>query len=294
MQLESWGLVMKLNKRKLLLVLASVFLVLAGSFLVIRQGIWHANARKYIKSQVPTLFIHGYGSSYKAEKKLVNFALNSGASSGVIRANVDRQGKVTLQGKFTATVNNPLVEVNFTDNKNPNYQTDGSYLKAVVKKLQESYHIKTFNVVAHSMGNMALAYYMLANAQDESLPKLNKEVNLAGHYNGIIGYNEPSQRNLLADGKPVEMTRNYQELLALRKLYPRQVEVLNIYGNLQDKTNSDGRVAVESAKSLRYLLAKRIKSYREIEIKGRGGQHSQLHENRRVAKEIVNFLFLKG
>ena len=280
--------------RKFLVMGASLFILLAGGFLVIRQGIWHANAKKYRQSQVPTLYLHGYGSSYKAEESLVKAALNSGASSGVIRANVSKSGKVSLKGKFTTNVNNPLVEVNFADNKNGNYYQDGAYLKAVVEKLQARYQIKQFNVVAHSMGNMAVAYYLLDNGQDKNLPRLNKQVSLAGHYNGILDYDAPKDASLRKDGAPKVQTNSYQALLPLKKRYPKQVAVLNIYGDLNDGSHSDGRVANASSKSLAYLVADRAASYQELVIKGKGGQHSRLHENRRVAQQIVNFLFLKS
>lgn len=59
------------------------------------------------------------------------------------------------------------------------------------------------------------------------------------------------------------MDPTYQELLSLRKTFPRETKVLNIYGDLGDGSHSDGDVPVNSAKALKYLLAGRAKSYRE-------------------------------
>ena len=164
----------------------------------------------------------------------------------------------------------------------------------MVEKLQARYQIKQFNVVAHSMGNMAVAYYLLDNGQNKKLPRLNKQVSLAGHYNGILNYDAPKDASLRKDGAPKVQTNSYQALLPLKKRYPKQVAVLNIYGDLNDGSHSDGRVANASSKSLAYLVADRAASYQELVIKGKGGQHSRLHENRRVAQRIVNFLFLKS
>ena len=54
----------------------------------------------------------------------------------------------------------------------------------------KTYGFKKFNAVAHSMGNLTLAYYMLDNGQNKNCPNCKKQVNLAGHYNGIIGLDD--------------------------------------------------------------------------------------------------------
>ncbi|WP_247224419.1 alpha/beta hydrolase [Weissella cibaria] len=98
-----------------------------------------------------------------------------------------------------------------------------------------------------------------------------------------------------AQGKPMKMVSYYEWLLAHRDNYPnQQVAVLNMYGDLHNGSHSDGRVTTTSAKSLRYLLGNRPKSYREKEIVGPNAQHSKLHENNQVVnREMINFLWGK-
>ena len=66
--------------------------------------------------------------------------------------------------------------------------------------------------------------------------------------------------------------------------------MLNIFGDLQDGSKSDGSVAVSSAKSYKYLINGRAKSYREVEIKGKHAQHSRLHRNAQVDRLLIRFL----
>ena len=40
------------------------------------------------------------------------------------------------------------------------------------------------------MGNMTLSQYMLTYGNDKSLPKLDKQVNIAGPFNGVLNMNE--------------------------------------------------------------------------------------------------------
>ena len=82
-------------------------------------------------------------------------------------------------------------------------------------------------------------------------------------------------------------------MLKLRSTFPTNNRVLNIYGDKEDGSHSDGDVPVNSAKSLKYLVSGRAKSYREVEIKGANAQHSTLHNNSQVNRELINFLWRK-
>ena len=60
-------------------------------------------------------------------------------------------------------------------------------------------------------------------------------VSMAGHYDGIVGINdEPNKTKIDAKtGKPSQMEPEYRALLSLRNIFPRETNVLNIFGNLE-------------------------------------------------------------
>lgn len=241
----------------------------------------------------PTLFLHGWGSSINAEKQMTSAAERAGVTNSVTQALVDRQGRVHLKGRIPPHARNPIIEVGFKDNRNPNYHQDGRWLKQVILKLQQQYQIKNMNLVGHSMGNMAISYYLLDNAHNQRLPKLRKQVAISGHFAGIIGAGDrPHRLRLAATGRPNHIDNNYRTLMGLRQRYPnKQVKVLNIFGDKNNGTNSDGDVTNASAQSLRYLVQTRALSYQERKIVGPDGQHSRLHESRRVDRILINFLW---
>lgn len=111
-------------------------------------------------------------------------------------------------------------------------------------------------MVGHPYGNIAIVYYMLQHGSDTSLPKLVKQVDIAGHFNGIIGMDEREENSLDGEGKPTSMTESYEELLSL-------------------------------------LLKGHVKSYQEKEITGPNGQHSKHHETALVDKPLNAFLWGK-
>lgn len=258
---------------------------------------------KAVSKTTPTFFFHGWGSSYHAEEKMVQAIKHADVTKSVIRVNVKRNGKAVMHSTLNSHARNPIVEVNFDDNKLSGarsyvkaYQNRGAiYVRNAINAVVNRYHYQHINIVAHSMGNLEDAYYIKRFIRTNSRIKLDHLVAIAGHYDGIVGMDDEPNRLKLdsKSGKPNRMVPEYRGLLSLRRTFPRNTRVLNIFGNLENGTNSDGDVSVNSARSLRYLLNGRAKSYHELMIKGKNAQHSHLHNNRQVNQALVKFLWQK-
>lgn len=238
---------------------------------------------------IPTFFFHGYGSSAKAEHQMTTAALKAGVTHTVIRANVSEDGKVSFNKAMAKSTKNPIVEVNLEDNQSG----DVSYVKDAIVAFEKKYHYQKINLVGHSMGNLMIANYIKENYNNKNLPQINKVVSIAGHYNGYLGEEEGRTAKIKnkQTGEPDKFAPGFKNLLSLRKTYPKNIEVLNIYGDKKDGSNSDGSVSVASAQSYKYLINGRAKSYREVEITGKNAQHSRLHENKEVDKYLIDFLW---
>lgn len=283
-----------MRKRSIIALSTFLFIALVSLFLIYNRQTKGLNSRDYIQSSTPTLFFHGYGSSANAEKHMTEAARQAGVTQTIITATVDRHAQVTLKGDIPKDAVNPIVMVEFEDNRNANYAQDGEYAAAVVRELQARYGFKKMNFVAHSMGNMSILFYLLEHGQNEELPQLQKQVNIANHVNGLEGMDLPANLTILDSktGKPSAMSDSYQKLLGLREIYPQdQVDVLNIYGDF--KNQSDGSVLNVSSRSLKYLVIDNAKSYQEKRVTGPLAQHSQLHENPEVDRLLIDFLWGK-
>lgn len=210
---------------------------------------------------IPTFFFHGWGASANAESQMANAAKKAGVSNTIIQADISKNGTVQLKGAIPKNAKNPIIKVNLEDNQSGKT----SYVKDVITAISNKYHYA----------------------------KINKVVSIAGHYDGYLG-EEAGQKAKIKNkktGEPDIYSDSFKRLLPLRKHYPRQIEVLNIYGNKEDGSNSDGSVSVASAQSYKYLINGRAKSYSEVEIKGKNAQHSKLHENKEVDKLLIDFLW---
>ena len=286
------------RKRKAILFSILIIVILLSSIYFLKNNYQKENGAS-IRIDTPTLFVHGWGSSYHAEESMVAYAQKQHATNSVIRADVSSNGKVTLIGTIKKRAKNPVVEVNLQNNKSIFAGTNNqiaamnkssNYIKDVINALQKRYRFNCINLVGHSMGNLQIAFYLRNNATNAHMPQLNKQVSIAGHYNGYIGeQGAPNKTVLNRAGKPQKMSAGYRGLISLRKKFPQKAAVLNIYGDMG--SGSDGDVTVNSARSYRYLVSKRARSYQEKEIRGSRAQHSKLHENTKVDRLLVNFLW---
>ena len=277
------------------LLVVALGIVLLVTFTHKKQDSQATSGSKFANKQVPTLFLHGYAGSVNSEKYMVQRAKAQGVSKNIITATVLRDGDdVVLRGKLSKMRKIQLYKYNLkTISKG--LCKNAQWLKNVLVKLQHKYHFQHFNFVGHSMGNMTLSQYMLTYGNDKSLPKLDKQVNIAGPFNGVLNMNEKvNEISVNSNGKPSRMNPPYQEFRKLKQVYKgKNIEVLNIYGDLEDGTHSDGSVSISSAKSLKYLLGDSPKSYKEEQFDGDDAQHSQLHENSEVADDLIQFLWGK-
>lgn len=277
---------MKTKTRGKFLVKIIPVLLTAGLFLTACQKPLTKAEKKEQAKEMATFFFHGYGSSINAEKHMAEAARQAGKSNEVLEARVEENGSVKIKGKLADKPKNPIVLVGFSDNRNPDYHKDGWYAYKAVKAAQKKLGFSKMNLVGHSMGNMAISYMIMDYSAKKKFPTIKKQVDIAGHFNGIVGMDKNTPID--ASGKPKKMNSTYQELTKLRQVYPKGIDVLNIYGDTGKK--SDGRVYNNSSKSLKYLLVK-AKSYKEVKITGKDGQHSRLHENRQVDQALQKFLW---
>lgn len=266
-----------MKRKSLLKVVAGLVVIL-----VIVFGVHSVRARsRWINSTTPTIFVHGYGSSEHAETSMVNSAKRAGITNTVDNADVSASGHVTITGPKIKGKRNPIIKVNLESNKNRNMNQGARYINNVVVAFQKRDQIKRYNLVGHSMGNWDNFSFLNDYGTKAGMPKLNKQVVLAGGGTTGWGARDRDFANSVSDN-----------MGDLKNVYPH-VPVLNIMGNLDDGSHSDGRIPNKASRSVKQMLGNRPSSYRLVVFHGKHAQHSQLHENPKVFKVINNFLWGK-
>lgn len=264
----------------------------------------------YIDSSTPTIFVHGWGATLRSEKDMISAAEVSGAASRRMIVRVRANGKLSVTGTVKSWMVNPIIMVRMDNNRAGEVQY-ARWLTKVCKLLKQKYHVNQLNFVGHSMGAYAVIYYNLLNGNRSDLPRTNKLCVIAGPYDGIMDNHKsnqptsgplmqlwddaPNKNRILPTGKPKIIHPEYKLLYRLRKNFPRQARVLNIYGNLGDGSNSDGVVTNASALSLGYILRDHVSFYQTFQAFGPKAQHSALHNNNiAVNKILTEFLWNKN
>ncbi|WP_283678150.1 alpha/beta hydrolase [Lentilactobacillus sp. Marseille-Q4993] len=264
----------------------------------------------YVSSSTPTVFVHGWTSSWRSERPWVDSAELAGIARKRMMIRVKPSGKLVIKGTVKKWMKNPIIMVQFDNNRAGEFQYT-KWLTKVCKLLKSKYHVDKLNFVGHSMGAYAVIYYNMLNGKSSKIPKTEKVCAVAGPYDGIIDDHKPNQpltgplaklwddapnkNRITISGKPKIVHPEYQILSLLKKNFPRNIRVLNIYGNLGNGSNSDGVVSTTSALSLGYLLRDHVTYYQTFEVFGNRAQHSELHNNNIVVnREMNNFLWAKN
>ena len=224
-----------------------------------------------------TFIFHDRTGSQRDETPLVTAAQKDGVKLSVLHAKVSAQGKVRLSGQLTKETA-PVIEVEFAKHEG-SYSKTAQWSYQVIKQARAKWHFKTMNLVGIGTGNMGLLNCLTRYADTGQLPTLAKQV--------AIQPNADSK--LMKNGRPYHMNMLYHELLGLKKTYPKSSAVLNIYGNRAN--HSDGTIANNSSRALKYLVTPRAKSYQEQAVKGPRAGHDQLTRNPQVQTAVIKFLW---
>lgn len=248
---------------------------------------------RQVQQASATIFVHGGNSSRAAEMHMARALLRSGYAHSKIEATVNAKGRVHLKAMSYGRhkIQKPVILVEFVDNDNEHFHQSARWLRNVITASQSVASIKAVNLVGHSMGNMAIEYYLMDYGLSPTSPQVVKQISIGGHYNGVLGIDDQlHQMKIKPNGYPRPMTKRYRDLLKVRPVYETSpIKVLNIWGDLNDGSDSDGVVSNASSQSLAYLVQP-MSQYQGLEIKGAAGQHSALHENAQVDQQLVAFL----
>ncbi|WP_461214170.1 alpha/beta hydrolase [Lacticaseibacillus sp. GG6-2] len=237
-----------------------------------------------------TVYLHGHHGSQRSMLPLIRAAQRQVGATPALVATVSARGQVHFSGHLTAMTPRPLVQVVFQNADTVDYHRLCRWLHNVMVGLATRYHVQRVNIVAHSLGNTAVEWYLLGWGNDPHLPRVVKWVSIAGNFDGIPRMHmQPRHNHIQPDGRPRLMAPEFRQAMLIRRRFPA-VAILNLYGDVDD-THSDGRILNASTRALGFLVAGRAASYREQRITGPDASHSALRFNPRVIKATNDFLW---
>lgn len=240
-----------------------------------------------LKNQVPTLFIHGYaGNRFSSGLMIKRFERYGwGKKSAVIVIKANGQLKITGEHSHSGG----FIQVLFDNNRmSVINQTD--WLWHLMYCLKNHYGIEKLNIVAHSMGGVTVLNYLSKYGISDQVPHVEKVVTLGVPFNDTeVGKDGEIEYRPLTKYGPKTMAPLFKSIRRRRFIISPQTKFLNVAGDIQNGSASDGSVSLDSVLSLRYLLSRQV--YHELVIRDKKASHSMLHENKTVDQKIGQFLF---
>ena len=285
--MNMWQIINQLLAVIVILVVAAVSLIGLDYYKLAHvQHHWCPRLTHY--ETAPTLFTHGYRGNRYSMGHLLMRLQKTGVAKKALVIKVAADGTLTFKGPQELTASNPTIQVLFQNN-HADVQDQVRWLSQIVAILKKDYDVTTINLVGHSMGAITVLRYLLkpTAVPVKAVVLLAAPVNdpSIGPDTATVFWSELTQRG------PRKKTANYNYLAKRVAHFPTAISILNVAGELLGTSRHDGSVAVDSSFALRSLLRGRIDRYQEMLVRGAGGAHSMLHENRLVDQAISDFLW---
>ncbi|MHA8110223.1 alpha/beta hydrolase [Lactobacillaceae bacterium Melli_B4] len=281
-------------KQTIMLVVALIVVLGAAIFYNVNNND-SSQSNKQAARPVPTLYVNGADAPETSANHLLTLGNRDGGTPG-LTVTVNEHGKIDYQGKLTKKTEQPLIKVVFNPKTSVMKQTH--WLYKILAHLKSDYDYNKYNVVG--FGGGAVAALASASNKDTSIPELNQLISIGAGYNGIMKINDkPNANHLNSSDKPLimhgetSMYPSYQDLSDMTRSLPKNVKILNIYGNSNGKGNNDGVITTNSAESLKYLVSKRTDDYQAIKLSGNDANHLGLFRHPVVDRLVEKSLFDK-
>lgn len=248
-------------------------------------------------SNTATVFVHGLqGTHHSTDTMISDLSSRYPGTKRVMTINVQSDGSLQTRGHYQ-NVKHPLVQVNFENNSAPT-TTNAQWLGSALKYLKNKQHVQNVDLVAHSAGNVAV--YQLLTSHPKSIPTVKKFVILAGPFDGVISLNDQANKTKVNAKNHYEPSikypansyyPSYKQLEKMAPSFPKNVKVMNVYGNVGDGSNSDTLVTNASALSVNYLLRHQDSPVINRCWRSPKATHSGLHRSQKVDNWIADFLW---
>lgn len=278
-----------------ILLLLSLFLLLIGSYymkiryfspgmLVKQKGIHYSN--------VPTVFIHGYEGSSFSFGPLLHRLEKENVAKREMTIIVQADGTLTVEGKINKNNDNPTIMVLFAKDVADEI-TQSKWIAHVMHYLYRQ-KITRINLVSHSMGGVSALRYLLEDSREKT-PTTERFVAIAAPFNDLEIAEETKEifaYEMTKEG-PKGETPIYQYFDKAMNRLPKNLQVLDVAGDLKDGSDSDGSVSIHSAFALRYLLQEHAASYQELLVTEKSGSHSNITKSAELENALIRFLWKK-
>lgn len=262
-----------------------------------RRRFSHLSIGHQKEQAIPTVILHGVNGNKRTMQGMMQRMHKQKVAYKALEIEVAEDGELFVNGSWGQPQGylKPVIQV-FFDNNDAPAERQAEWLKSVMVFLHDKLEIPVINLVGHSMGGVTSLHYLTQiHTFQEAVPVVTKLITLGSPFKGNVAHTIMSQVYKLE--KSEEGIRNFDAnfayFMAHRAVLPHELNVLNIYGDVNNGTDSDSIVKTESALALGEIVRGHVASYDEVKLSGLMSQHTLLHENPAADEAIITFLWYK-
>lgn len=244
---------------------------------------------------IPTVILHGVNGNKRTMQGMMQRLTNQNVAHKALEIEVAKDGQLFVNGSWgeNKTDLNPIIQV-FFDSNDESAEIQADWLKNVMIFLHDKLEINVVNLIGHSMGGVTSLHYLtLIKSFQDKVPIVAKLITLGSPFKGDVAHTFISHIYKLdsTDKGVRNFDGNFNYFMENQRSLPRELKILNIYGDIENGTMSDSIVAIDSALALGEIVNGFVESYDEKKLTGLMSQHTLLHENPEADKVIIEFLW---
>lgn len=243
----------RITKNMCLFSLCIISLIL----LILGINYWNQKEDAKPSHRIPIVIINNKNNSHKAMKTV----LKRDGAPEAIEVKINQQNDFSIKHNHRIHGPHPVIGLNFQKNFTGN---KSETIIDVINYVHSKYHYHKFDSIGFDQNSLSL-YTAFTSQKLHSKIKLKRFISIASDYKSI-DFTKPN--NQLAD----------------------DVKVLNIFGQINKHTQSDGVVLNKNTQKLKNSVSD-TDNYQEISLKGKAASHETIVRNPILFRIISRFIF---
>ncbi|WP_260869224.1 alpha/beta hydrolase, partial [Staphylococcus aureus] len=131
----------------------------------------------------------------------------------IITPYISNHPTLTFKPKLTKHPLNPILKIQLQNNTQPYFHNNPPSFKNLLTNLQSQYNFHKFNFLPHSIPNLTFPQYIITYPNHNSLPHLNKQLNIPATFNPLLNINQHlNEITVDKHPKPSRINQPYHQL----------------------------------------------------------------------------------
>ncbi|MCF6514689.1 alpha/beta hydrolase [Lactobacillus sp. S2-2] len=243
----------RITKNMFLFSLCIVSLIM----IILAINYWNQGSAAKPSNRTPIMIVNSKDNNHKPMKTV----LNRDGAPEAIKVTIKKNNNFSIDHNHRINGSHPVILLDFQKNYSGN---KSEMIVNIINYLHNKYHYQKFDSIGFDDNSINL-FTAFTSHQIDSKVKLNRFISIASDFKQI-NFNESKNK------------------------FNKNVKVLNVYGKINKKVNSDGVVFNKNSQRLKYAVNNHD-NYQEAKLKGKSASHQSIVKNPVLFRIVSRFIF---